>query len=124
MSTVVLNFRNYISKLNFKLLSYDKLKYEHDWESIEHSHPYSEILFVTGGHGAFINNRNQRPLSKGDIVITNPYVSHTEISLPLPATRSNTSLYPLTKSILPPRTRKKYFPTEVIYTIFRRIGMK
>lgn len=85
MSTVVLNFRNYISKLNFKLLSYDKLKYEHDWESIEHSHPYSEILFVTGGHGAFINNGNQRPLSKGDIVITNPYVSHTEISLPPPS---------------------------------------
>ena len=85
MSTIVLNFRNYISKLNFKLLSYDKLKYEHDWESIEHSHPYSEILFVTGGHGAFINNGKQRPLSKGNIVITNPYVSHTEISLPPPS---------------------------------------
>ncbi len=85
MSTIVLNFRNYISKLNFKLLSYDKLKYEHDWESIEHSHPYSEILFVTDGRGAFINNGKQRPLAEGDVVITNPYVSHTEISLPPPS---------------------------------------
>ncbi len=84
MSNIVLSFRNYISQLNYKLLSYDKLKYEQDWGSIEHSHPYSEILFVIGGKGSFVNNGKIFSLKKGNIVITNPYISHTEVSLPPP----------------------------------------
>ena len=123
MSNIVLSFRNYISQLNYKLLSYDKLKYEQDWGSIEHSHPYSEILFVIGGQGSFVNNGKIFSLKKGNIVITNPYISHTEVSLPPPAHLWNISSSRWRIFILFP-TITRIFLWTVMFTILFPIGCK
>jgi len=80
MSIISVNFQNNKQMLRYTLLSYDKLLYEHDWKSIEHSHPYCEILIVTNGKGTFINNNKTISLKRGSIVITNPNIIHTEQS--------------------------------------------
>lgn len=84
MSSVVLRFGDGNFRPDYKFLSYDKSKFENDWNSSEHSHPYSEILFVTGGKGSFVNGGEVRPVETGTLVVTNPYVAHTEISAPAP----------------------------------------
>ena len=79
-----MSFRNQTFQLNYKLLSYDKSKYENDWTGVSHSHPHSEIIFVTGGGGYFVDHEKKHRISTGSVILTNPYVPHTELSLPAP----------------------------------------
>ena len=64
-----------------KLLYVTTSKYEGDWQSILHSHPFSELFYVVDGHGTFIAEGTEFPVSKNDMVIINPHVRHTEKSL-------------------------------------------
>lgn len=64
-----------------KLLYVTTSKYEGDWQSILHSHPFSELFYVVDGHGTFIAEGSEFPVSKNDMVIINPHVQHTEKSL-------------------------------------------
>lgn len=56
-------------------------KYEGDWQSILHSHPFSELFYVVNGNGTFVADGREFPVSKNDMVIINPHVQHTEKSL-------------------------------------------
>ena len=85
MSNAILSFRDRIPQLGYRLLSYDKSKYEGDWKGIAHSHPYSEIIIVTGGEGCFAGGDEKRRIASGSVILTNPYVSHTEYSQPPPS---------------------------------------
>ena len=60
-----------------KLLYVTTSKYEGDWQSILHSHPFSELFYVVDGHGTFIAEGSEFPVSKNDMVIINPHVQHT-----------------------------------------------
>ncbi|MDE5908862.1 MAG: AraC family transcriptional regulator [Lachnospiraceae bacterium] len=64
-----------------KLLYVSTSKYENDWQSILHSHPFSELFFVVNGSGSFIAEGSEFPVGKNDMVIINPHVQHTEKSL-------------------------------------------
>ena len=64
-----------------KLLYVSTSKYEGDWQSILHSHPFSELFYVVNGNGSFIAEGSEFPVSKNDMVIINPHVQHTEKSL-------------------------------------------
>lgn len=64
-----------------KLLYVSTSKYEDDWQSILHSHPFSELFFVVSGSGSFIAEGSEFPVSQNDMVIINPHVQHTEKSL-------------------------------------------
>ncbi len=64
-----------------KLLYVSTSKYEGDWQSILHSHPFSELFYVVNGSGSFIAEGSEFPVSKNDMVIINPHVQHTEKSL-------------------------------------------
>lgn len=65
---------------NAKLLYVSTSKYEGDWQSILHSHPFSELFYVVSGSGFFLADGKEFPVAKNDLVIINPHVAHTEIS--------------------------------------------
>lgn len=69
-----------ISKLNIKLLSVSTSKAEDDWKSIPHTHPFTELFFVTAGNGFFLCEQDRHPIKSGDLIITPPYTEHTEQS--------------------------------------------
>ena len=64
-----------------KLLYVSTSKYEGDWQSILHSHPFSELFYVVDGKGSFVTEGMEFPVCKNDMVIINPHVLHTEKSL-------------------------------------------
>lgn len=63
-----------------KLLYITTSKYEGDWQSIQHSHPFSELFYVVNGTGSFVAENREFSISKNDMVIINPHVQHTEKS--------------------------------------------
>lgn len=64
-----------------KLLYIESSKYDVNWHSTMHSHPFTEFFYVVSGKGYFkfvdglIKNVNE-----DDLIIVNPNISHTEIS--------------------------------------------
>lgn len=72
-------------KLSFfdhsRLLYVTTSKYEGDWQSILHSHPFSELFYVVNGKGTFVAEGSEFPVGRNDMVIINPHVQHTEKSL-------------------------------------------
>lgn len=64
-----------------KLLYVSTSKYEGDWQSILHSHPFSELFYVVDGKGSFVTEGMEFPVCKNNMVIINPHVLHTEKSL-------------------------------------------
>lgn len=64
-----------------RLLYVTTSKYEGDWQSILHSHPFSELFYVVNGNGTFVAEGSEFPVSRNDMVIINPHVQHTEKSL-------------------------------------------
>lgn len=49
-----------------------------DWHSMEHSHYFSELFFVTKGTGFFQIEGKKIPVQKNDLVLINPNIPHTE----------------------------------------------
>ncbi len=64
-----------------KLLYVSSAKYGGDWQSIQHTHNCSELFYVIEGNGQFLIENTVYPVSSNDLVIINPNVSHTELSL-------------------------------------------
>ena len=71
-----------IKSLSFQLESITISKYDSDWHSTLHTHPFTELFYVVDGKGEF-NIQGQRfPVKPNDFVIINPQVEHTELSSP------------------------------------------
>lgn len=71
-----------IKSLSFQLESITKSKYDSDWHSTLHTHPFTELFYVVDGKGEF-NIQGQRfHVKPNDFVIINPQVEHTELSSP------------------------------------------
>ena len=64
-----------------RLLYVSSAKYGGDWHSTPHTHQCSELFYVLGGVGRFYIEGETYPVSSNDLVIVNPNVAHTEISL-------------------------------------------
>lgn len=66
---------------NAELIYLRQSRYTKDeWHSSIHSHYFTEVFIVLSGNGNFIAQKDIFPIEKGDVVIINPYVQHTEIS--------------------------------------------
>ncbi|MRH43295.1 helix-turn-helix domain-containing protein [Aquibacillus halophilus] len=65
---------------DFELLFITKSKYSDDWTSVIHSHPFTEIFYITNGKGFFVNRRGKLEVRANDIFIINADMEHTEIS--------------------------------------------
>ncbi len=66
---------------HLKLLYVSTSKYEGDWQSILHAHPFSELFYVVSGNGFFVADDREFAVEPNDMVIINPHVEHTEKSM-------------------------------------------
>ncbi len=64
-----------------KLLNAARARYGGDWHSVPHTHNHMELFYVVGGSGQFMIQDQLYPVSAKTLVIINPNVSHTEVSL-------------------------------------------
>ena len=59
-------------------------KFEGDWPSLSHSHYFTELFYVREGSGEFRIENASFPIQKDDLIIINPNILHTEVSLGSP----------------------------------------
>lgn len=72
---------NNVSNLDFDLIYISKSKFEDDWHSTPHEHPFTEIFFITSGKGYFQIDDQLVAVTESDLVLINPNCSHTEKSV-------------------------------------------
>lgn len=66
--------------LPVKLLYVTKARYDKDWHSTNHTHHFTEILFIIKGKGTFVFFNEEIPVAENDLIIINPNSEHTEKS--------------------------------------------
>ena len=64
-----------------QLLNVASYKYGSDWHSFPHSHNHTELFFIVSGKGQFLIQDQAFPVDVNNLVIINPNILHTEISL-------------------------------------------
>jgi AraC-like DNA-binding protein len=64
-----------------KLLNVASSRYGGDWHSVPHTHNHMELFFIVGGKGQFLIDDRLHPVDVNNLVIINPNVTHTEVSL-------------------------------------------
>ena len=64
-----------------KLLNVASARYGGDWHSVPHTHNHMELFFIVGGKGQFLINDQLYPVDVNNLVIINPNILHTEVSL-------------------------------------------
>ena len=64
-----------------KLLNVASAKYGGDWHSVPHTHNHLELFYIVGGKGQFLIQDQLYPVNVNNLVIINPNVPHTEVSL-------------------------------------------
>ncbi|MEH7355214.1 AraC family transcriptional regulator [Neobacillus drentensis] len=66
--------------LPVKLLYVTKSKYDKDWHSTNHTHHFTELLYITKGKGTFFFSNEEVPVKEHDVIVINPNIEHTEKS--------------------------------------------
>ena len=69
-------------RADFQLRYISISKYEGDWHSLPHTHQFSELFYVLRGEGVFYIEDEKVFVKTDDLMIINPYVEHTEKTLP------------------------------------------
>lgn len=69
-------------KQDFRLRYVSISKYEGDWQSIPHTHQFTELFYVLRGKGVFYIEDEIVPVEADDLMIINPHIEHTEKTLP------------------------------------------
>ena len=64
-----------------KLLNAARSRYDGDWHSVPHSHQHMELFYIVGGRGQFLIQGQLYPVIANQLVIINPGIPHTEVSL-------------------------------------------
>lgn len=64
-----------------KLLNVASAKYGGDWHSVPHTHNHMELFYIVGGRGQFLIEDRIYPVNANHLVIINPNITHTEVSL-------------------------------------------
>ncbi|MCL6572496.1 MAG: AraC family transcriptional regulator [Bacillus sp. (in: Bacteria)] len=72
--------KSHQNHLPVKLLYVTKSKYDKDWHSINHTHHFTELLYIIKGAGTFIVSNEAVRVKEHDLIIVNPNVEHTEKS--------------------------------------------
>ena len=66
---------------SLRLLNVGSARYSGDWHSVPHTHSYAELFYVIGGEGHIQIDQELFPVSAKQLVIINPNVMHTEVSM-------------------------------------------
>ena len=64
-----------------KLLNVASATYGGDWHSVPHTHNHLELFYIVGGKGQFLIQDQLYPVNSNNLVVINPNVTHTEVSL-------------------------------------------
>jgi AraC-like DNA-binding protein/mannose-6-phosphate isomerase-like protein (cupin superfamily) len=64
-----------------KLLNVASYRYGDDWHSVPHTHNHTELFFIVSGKGQFLIQGQVFPVDVNNLVIINPDILHTELSL-------------------------------------------
>jgi len=64
-----------------KLRNAASATYGGDWHSVPHTHNHMELFYIVGGKGQFLIEDQHHPVNAGNLIIINPNVTHTEVSL-------------------------------------------
>ena len=72
---------NFTIRGTAKLLNVASAKYGGDWHSVPHTHNHLELFYIVGGKGQFLIQDQLYPVNINNLVIINPNVTHTEVSL-------------------------------------------
>ena len=64
-----------------QLLNVASARYGSDWHSVPHTHNHMELFFIVGGKGQFLIEDQLYPVDANNLVMINPNVTHTEVSL-------------------------------------------
>lgn len=64
-----------------KLLNVASSRYDGEWNSLPHTHDHLELFYIVGGKGQFLIRDQLHPVNANNLVIINPNVTHTEVSL-------------------------------------------
>lgn len=67
-----------VHKLGLKLLYVKSYTAEDDLHSLLHVHPFMEIFYVVKGSGTFLFESKAVPITKGDLLMINSNLKHTE----------------------------------------------
>lgn len=67
-----------LSKVGFTLRYISISKYEGDWQSLPHTHHFTELFYVISGKGSFLIEDDLVPVKPNDLIIINPHIEHTE----------------------------------------------
>lgn len=73
--------QSYTIRGSAKLLNAASSQYGGDWHSIPHTHNYVELFYIVGGRGQFLIEDKIYDVSTNNLVIINPGILHTEMSL-------------------------------------------
>ena len=66
---------------SFRLLYISKSRFGGDWNSTAHTHACTELFYCLSGEGQFFIQGQLYPVQPDDLVIVDPQVEHTELSL-------------------------------------------
>lgn len=69
-----------IKKPPVKLLYITRSEYGKDWLSNQHSHHFTELFYIVKGKGFFVLPGREISVKENDLVIVNPFITHTEKS--------------------------------------------
>ena len=64
-----------------KLLNVASATYGGDWHSVPHIHNHMELFYIVGGKGQFLIEDKLYPVNASSLVIINPNIPHTEVSV-------------------------------------------
>lgn len=64
-----------------KLRNVASARYGGDWHSVPHTHNHLELFYIVGGKGQFLIQDLLYPVNANNLIIINPNVTHTEVSL-------------------------------------------
>ena len=78
---VAVDKEHIVNRKTTKLLYVTAAKYGGDWHSLMHTHASAEMFYVVGGQGQFKIGNQLIPVATNDLMIVNPNVEHTEVSL-------------------------------------------
>lgn len=82
MSNEFINLGSTKNHEDFQLRYISFSKYEGDWQSLPHTHQFSELFYVLHGEGVFYIENEKISVKTDDLMIINPNVEHTERTLP------------------------------------------
>lgn len=69
-----------LEDIDIQLLYITHSCFDRQWQSIMHSHPFTEFFYVVNGTGKFNIEEKSFTVKKDDLIVINPNIMHTEFN--------------------------------------------